>query len=91
LDRDHPAYYVALSLVNVAGFTMYIPPKLTLPLRSPQVIDRPHLLLPEIAVESVAAPVDTIVRPLLDLLWNACGYLRSPNFREDGTWNAIQT
>lgn len=84
-----PPFFVALSLLNVGGFTF--PPPNDDPfasLRPRSVIDRPHLLLPEIAVESEATPVDSIVRPLFNLVWNACGYLGSPNFGQNGTWTA---
>ncbi|MDD2763907.1 MAG: ATP-binding protein [Opitutaceae bacterium] len=80
-----PPYFVALSLLNVGGFTMYVNDPIAR-LRSSVVIDRPHLLLPEVAVESEATSLDEIVRPIFDLVWNACGFFNSPNFGPDGKW-----
>ncbi len=81
-----PPYYVALSLLNVGGFTTFPASNPFASLLSHGVIDRPHLLLPEVAVDSEATSLDAIVRPLFDLVWNACGYDRSPSFEADGKW-----
>jgi hypothetical protein len=78
-------YIVALSLLNVGGFAMYLPSHQP-PGRTPETIDRPHLLLPETVVESETTSVDAIARPLFDLVWNACGCLRSQNYDEVGKW-----
>ena len=81
-----PPYFVALSLVNVEGFKIDVPNGPFARSHRQVGIDRSHLLLPEVAVDSEATPIDAIVRPLFDLVWNACGYLRSPNYGPDGKW-----
>jgi hypothetical protein len=81
-----PPYYVALSLVNVGGYTMDLANRYDFIGTEPVVIDRPHLLLPEVPVDSEAISLDAIVRPLFNLIWNACGYLGSPHFKPDGSW-----
>jgi hypothetical protein len=84
-----PPYIVALSLLNVGGYTIYLSPHRS-PARAPEAIDRPHLLLPEIVVESEATTDDAIARPLFDLVWNACGRLRSQNYDEAGNWIGVR-
>ena len=44
-------------------------------------------MFPEVVVESFAEPAAKIVRPLFDLLWNACGYPGSKSFDNDGNWS----
>jgi hypothetical protein len=83
-----PPFFVALSLVNVGGFTMSVPDSLFGFVAAPGAIDRPHLLLPEVAVDVLPASVDAITRPAFDLVWNACGYDRSPSFDQQGVWKA---
>jgi len=51
-------------------------------------IDRDILQLPEAIIESYDIDPKEILRPLFDLVWNACGYKRSFNFDEDGNWIA---
>lgn len=71
---------VMLSLLNAKGYyilydvgqTKYDP------------VDRPHLLLPDVIVEDLACNVATSLRPMFDLLWQACGLPRSRNYDEDG-------
>lgn len=50
------------------------------------MIDRDILLLPETIIESYDTKSADILRPMFDLVWNACGYPRSRNFDEDGNW-----
>lgn len=45
-----------------------------------------NLILPEILVESFSEPPGKILRPLFDLVWNACGFPKSKNFDDKGNW-----
>lgn len=47
-------------------------------------IDRDVLLLPEILVEESAPDVGKLLQSVFDMLWQACGYWRSPNYDESG-------
>ena len=51
-------------------------------------IDRDILQLPETIIESYDTEPKDILRPMFDLIWNACGYKRSYNFDEAGNWVA---
>ena len=52
-----------------------------------QPIDRDVAILPEVQVGSFDEEVPTAMKPIFDAVWNACGYPRSYNFTENGTWN----
>lgn len=47
-------------------------------------IDRDILQLPERIIESFDVKPEEILRPTFDLIWNACGLERSPNFDVKG-------
>jgi hypothetical protein len=49
-------------------------------------IDAETLVLPEVVIESFSKPANQILKPLFDLVWNACGFPYSTNFDADGNW-----
>ena len=74
---------VAVTLPNVRGFRMWGSNPLT---RGQFPIDRDTLVLPESVVQEFQAPVQGILLPMFDLIWNACGYPKSRNFDDEGKW-----
>lgn len=76
---------VMLSLLHVRGFYMYVDPHRFMS-RGVHRIDKPHLVLPEIVVDDLSMPVPESLRPMFDLVWQACGYRRSYNYDEQGNW-----
>ena len=77
--------YIALSLLGVRGIRMssgdsFFEDEQRYP------IDREALLLPAIPVEDASQPAERIMRPALDMVWNACGRVESPNFDSEGNW-----
>jgi len=50
-------------------------------------IDRDVAILPEVQTGSLDEAVPTIMKPIFDAIWNACGYPCSFNYAENGTWN----
>jgi hypothetical protein len=51
-------------------------------------IEQNSVILPETLIEDLSMPVAKILRPLFDLVWNACGYPRSENFDSEDNWIA---
>ncbi|AXC09925.1 hypothetical protein ACPOL_0550 [Acidisarcina polymorpha] len=49
-------------------------------------IDAETIILPETIVETFATPAQLILKPMFDLIWNACGFPASQNFDADGNW-----
>jgi len=78
-------YVVSLTLLNVRGLTMAAPSNYFA--RSTKPFDRDNILVEEILVESANQPAATILRPLFDQVWNACGWAGSPNFDKNGNWD----
>lgn len=76
--------YVSLSLLEVRGYRLATPN--TYWRYSGMAIDRSDLILPEVVVEDISTSPETILRPLIDMVWNAGGYRCSPNFDENGQW-----
>lgn len=79
----NPPVVVALTLINVKGSQMS---------RGPfergewSAIDRDHLILPETIVETFDEKPGKVLKPMFDLVWNACGYPKSKNFDDEGNW-----
>lgn len=55
---------------------------------SRDAFDRGDILLPEIVVEDVKAPVDEILKPILDMIWNSVGNERCPRYDDAGSWRS---
>jgi len=53
--------------------------------RGNQIIED-NLILPEMVVESFDEPPSKILRPIFDLVWNACRYAKSKKFDDHGNW-----
>jgi hypothetical protein len=74
---------VGISLIGVQGLRM---PVDAMTMEGTEPIDRDVLVLPEILVEDLTAPVGPLLKPVLDLVWNACGQEASPYFDAAGKW-----
>lgn len=78
-----PPIFIFLSLLNVKGYRI---PKKHPHNPNSEPIDRDMLLLPAEIIEEYGGQPEKILKPLFDLVWNACGEPRSYNFDEDGNW-----
>jgi hypothetical protein len=74
---------VALTLLKARGLTMGVD---TRGFEMGDPIDKDTIVLPESVVEDLSIPVGKVLRPLFDVVWNACGLPRSENFDSDGNW-----
>jgi len=54
---------------------------------SSQAIDRNVAILPEVQVESFEEKVSSIMKPIFDAVWNACGFSHCSNYTENGILN----
>lgn len=77
--------FVFLSFVDVKG---YIMESSKVRLRyNVDTIDREVLMLPEIVLEDYNFHPEQQLKPLFDMVWNACGFEKSLNYGNDGTWS----
>jgi len=51
-------------------------------------IDRDIVLIPEIIIEKYDFNSPQLLKPILDSVWNACGFERSLNYSKDGNWSS---
>lgn len=79
-----PPLAVSLTLTNVRGIQMGVRRFFDDDDYYPIEVDT--LSLPETVVEQLDVSPAAILRPMFDLVWNACGQARSPNFNVDGQW-----
>ena len=47
-------------------------------------MDTATVILPETILDSFTTPAQEILKPMFDLIWNACGFPGSANFDADG-------
>ncbi len=79
-----PPLFVLVSLLDVEGYGLAVRQDLTLSKRGVP-IDRADLVLPEEIIEELPVQVDTILRPVLDGVWNAAGWERCLDYDETGS------
>jgi hypothetical protein len=81
-----PPVLVGISLIGVRGSKLAVDPMVESSMGSSRAIDRDVLMLPEIVVEDLSTPAAPLLKPALDLVWNACGFPSSPYFDATGNW-----
>lgn len=77
-----PPVVIMLSLLKVKGYSM---PK-TATFFGGDPIDRDELLLPEVIVEDFAIPIEELLKPIFDAIWNAAGVEASRCYDAAGKW-----
>ena len=82
-----PPIIVALTLTGTRGLFMGTD-SLRFGFDRSYAIEADTLILPESVVQDFSEPEAKILKPLFDLVWNACGYPSSMNFDADGKWIA---
>jgi hypothetical protein len=77
---------VGISLIGVRNMKLEVDLEVALRMGGASAIDRDVIMLPEIVVENLSTPADSLLKPTLDLVWNACGFRSSPYFDAAGSW-----
>ena len=80
-----PPVAVLLSIIGAKGAYMEISPRY-LTTREQRAIDRDMLLLPDVLMLRFDCDIPSLLRPVFDAIWNACGYPKSLNYDENGQW-----
>lgn len=81
----NPPIAVFLTLVGVKGYKL-ASRNIMFDSDEDNAITKDILNLPESIIDSYDISPTSIMRPIFDLVWNACGYERSFNFNEKGEW-----
>jgi len=83
--RVEPPLLVCLTLANAQGYEMYQGSDDFFV--SVRRIDRPMIEPPEIFVDDLEPDIPGLLKPGLDLLWEASGHQRSLSYNEAGVWH----
>jgi hypothetical protein len=75
--------FVFLALIELRGYGLALPPGFWPEIR---LADRDTVILPEAVIEGPEFDRAVVLRPLLDMVWNAFGLPRSANFDAGGHW-----
>lgn len=77
-----PPFVFTLSLLNVRGYAMADGNIYGAPFGS-HLVDRNHLLAPDVIIQEFDADLAVTLKPAFDVVWNACGYPGSKNYKEN--------
>lgn len=78
-------FAVETSIIAARGMRLAVAPRLAL-FNPSKSIDRDIVHFPGVVIEDPSNEVINQLRPVLDALWNACGYVRCMDFNADGRW-----
>lgn len=73
---------IFITLIGVKGFEMDLENRSN----KNRKIDRDILLLPEIILENNDKPLELVLKPCFDTIWNSCGFKGSINYDNEGNW-----
>jgi hypothetical protein len=75
--------FIFLALLDVRGYWLGLHPSIR---GEGHQVDREAIVLPEVVIAGREFDRTAVLRPLLDMVWNAFGLPRSLNFDEKGQW-----
>ena len=78
-----------ISLINVKDYEMVIDNSQDYFNRARRLshgIDRNNLLLPDILIENYGVNASTLLKPIIDMVWNAAGFTESRYYDKSGKW-----
>ena len=79
-----PPIYIGLSLLRVKGVAMALPQNRFFD--QGQLIDKDKLIIPTVTSETMDEPVDRLLHPAFNAIWQASGMPKSIYYNEDGDW-----
>lgn len=81
-----------VSFLNAKDYALGLSQRMEFNMRHFQInrLDRDDLVIPEFIIEDFDLPVDQILRPIFDSIWNSFGFSRSLNYDERGEWRPLQ-
>jgi hypothetical protein len=75
-------WVVMLSLIAVEGYELGVRDDVY---EEGAPADRPSIILHEVILEDPSVPSYLLLRPVLDMMWQAFGFTRSLNYNDDGS------
>jgi hypothetical protein len=82
-------FYVFPSLLNAKGWSLAMPARGRYA-TDQRTIEKEHLILPEVMLENGTEDLEAAFRPCFDVLWNACGWMRSFSYDDTGAFQLSQ-
>ncbi len=79
-----PSLFVMVSFLGVKGYRIFHPSFDQHSSQSSDEIDRMNLIIPEIMVDNFDGDLAGAMKPIFDTIWNAAGYIGSPNYDKSG-------
>lgn len=82
----NPPSVILASFTGVRGYKLAVSQRLDAWHQQNHRIDRDTLILPEVIVEGYGESPATILKPILDAIWNSAGWQKSYGYDEEGEW-----
>lgn len=79
---------IAITMTNVRGMILGIDDWHYETHQTPVLNE--HLFLPEAILNEIEVPFVPVVKPIIDLVWNACGIGQSLYFDAEGNWTQVE-
>lgn len=77
-------FFIMVSFLGVKGYKIVIQKSVHHIAEFTNEIDRMNLIIPDVIVENFDYDLAEIMRPIFDTVWNAAGYVASPNYDASG-------
>lgn len=81
-----PPVYIGLALLRVKGTAMALPQMRFFD--NAALIDKDTLIVPTVTSDTLDEPVDRLLHPAFDAVWQASGMPQSIYYDDDGNWTA---
>jgi hypothetical protein len=75
--------FFSITLIHVKGYNLGVEHNFDI-FGKINPIENDIIKLPETIINDCAIKPEAVLRPMFDMIWNACGYERSRNFNESG-------
>jgi len=79
-----PPFFIMVSFLGVKGYKIVFQKSEHYIAEFTNEIDRMNLIIPEVIVENFDVNLSEVMKPIFDTIWNAAGYIASPNYDTSG-------
>jgi len=79
-----PPLFIMVSFLGVKSYKIALQKSVHHITEYTDEIDRNNLIIPEIMIENFDVNLAEVMKPIFDTVWNAAGYLSSPNYDAEG-------
>lgn len=84
-----PPFFIMLTITGVKECRLYFGERLFID-DGTHSLNRDIMVIPEVIMEDFNTPIDVVIRPIFDLIWQAAGKERCQHYNAEGRWDGNQ-